>query len=64
MFKTTKLIGEVQTDTFLLEVHECLSCGFHLGLDSTFFEQLGEDIDMPCPSCKTPLHIDGDLDNG
>ena len=39
-----------------LVVVECSVCQFHLGVDSTYLEQIG-DINMSCPSCKTKLII-------
>jgi len=39
----------VETDEVQLEVVEC-DCGYHLGLDFTFFDQV-KDHWMVCPSC-------------
>jgi hypothetical protein len=36
-------------DGYELDVLEC-GCGFHIGLDITFLDQVKE-IQMPCPSC-------------
>ncbi len=36
---------------------ECLGCGFHLGVDQTFLDQVGS-ITVDCPSCKWSLKID------
>ena len=33
----------------LLEVIECI-CGYHMGIDATFLEQVG-DFSTTCPSC-------------
>lgn len=32
-----------------LEVYEC-ECGFHIGLDATYLEQV-EEVVIECPSC-------------
>ena len=37
------------SDGYELDVLEC-GCGFHIGLDITFLDQVKE-IKMPCPSC-------------
>ena len=44
-----KTLGSVHTDKVELEIIEC-DCGFHLGLDSTYLDQVA-DIFMSCPSC-------------
>jgi hypothetical protein len=38
-----------------LTVLEC-KCGFHLGIDSTYIEQVGP-ITMECPSCGRKIEI-------
>lgn len=48
-----KLIESVETDKVQLEVYEC-ECGFHIGLDFTFIDQV-EDISIECPSCKAKI---------
>lgn len=44
-----KWIESVQTDKVVLEVYEC-QCGFHMGLDTSYLEQVAE-IKIECPSC-------------
>lgn len=39
-----------------LEVMECV-CGFHLGVDFTYLEQVGK-VDINCPVCQTVLSFD------
>ena len=46
-----------QTDKYELEVFECDNCGFHFGLDSTFFDHADSDIEMTCPSCEIEMVI-------
>ena len=48
-------IGDVETDRFVLEVYECV-CGFHLGVDATYLEQV-DAIIIVCPSCEEVLTI-------
>lgn len=48
-----KFIGNANSDRFELEVIEC-KCGYHMGFDSTFIEQVGE-ITTFCPSCSEYL---------
>ena len=55
--KDIKHIGDVETDKYSLEVYEC-KCGFHLGLDATYLEQVG-DICIICPSCNEYIRIKG-----
>jgi len=33
-----------------LEVYECDGCGFHIGFDSSYIDQVG-DVSIQCPSC-------------
>ena len=40
-----------------LRVFEC-SCGFHIGLDFTYLDQVGG-IDIECPACSKIIHVDG-----
>lgn len=44
--------------TYELEVVECLSCGFHLGLDASFLDQVAG-VTMKCPGCDTILTVAG-----
>jgi len=44
-----------ETDKYELEVFECNSCGFHIGLDVSYLEQVSSTISLPCPSCGTEL---------
>ena len=44
-----KRLDSVENDTVQLEVIEC-DCGFHLGIDATFLDQLG-DLIFDCPVC-------------
>lgn len=55
MLNIVKNIGDVQTERFTLEVYEC-TCGFHLGVDSTYLEQVG-DVSIICPSCNEYIRI-------
>ena len=42
-------LKSIETDEVALEVVEC-DCGFHLGIDATFLDQVGE-VSIVCPSC-------------
>jgi hypothetical protein len=48
-----KYIESIETTKVQLEVIEC-DCGFHLGLDATYLDQVDEII-ITCPSCKAEL---------
>ena len=47
----------VETEEYSLEVIEC-DCGFHLGVDATYLEQVG-DIIISCPSCGKKILYPG-----
>lgn len=44
-----KRLNDVENDQVQLEVYEC-DCGFHIGLDATYTDQVGE-ISIRCPHC-------------
>ena len=44
-----KRLQSIENDQVSLEVVECV-CGFHLGIDATYLEQVG-DVKVTCPSC-------------
>ncbi len=50
-----KVLNSVETGEYWLEVIEC-DCGFHIGLDATYLEQVGP-IDIECPSCKKIIGV-------
>ena len=45
-----ELITKDQIDKVELLIIEC-ECGFHMGLDSTYLEQVGN-ISITCPACN------------
>jgi len=47
-----------QKDKYDLEVYECTTCGFHIGIDVSYLEQRG-DIRLNCPSCDDELFFAG-----
>lgn len=53
-------IGIVSTDKVELCVYECDRCGFHIGIDGSYLEQVKDCIVISCPSCKKLLYIDED----
>ena len=48
-----KLIDIAETDRYTLSIYEC-DCGFHLGLDTSYLEQVDE-VKTLCPSCGTEI---------
>lgn len=52
-----KQLPSIETNQVALEVFEC-QCGFHLGLDATYLDQVG-DVCLPCPSCG--VYIDTEI---
>lgn len=56
-----KWIGDAETDKCQLEIYECTRCGFHIGLDFTFLDQVDtEVIFVICPSCRNVYKKDTD----
>jgi|GEM_PF-6307461 len=50
-----KSVESVETNKSALEVYEC-PCGFHLGVDATYLEQVGG-VYVKCPSCGRPHRV-------
>jgi len=48
-----RALDGIETEEYTLEVIEC-DCGFHIGLDATYLDQVG-DISIKCPSCGTTI---------
>lgn len=48
-----KVLDSPQGHLYELLIIEC-QCGFHIGLDSTYLDQVGE-ITLPCPACKIDI---------
>jgi len=44
-----KYLESIETDIVQLDIIEC-DCGFHLGIDSTYLDQVDE-VNITCPSC-------------
>jgi len=47
---SSNLIESIETSKTSLEVYEC-ACGYHMGIDSSYLEQVEEDTSLECPSC-------------
>ena len=56
-----KRIGEVQTARFVLEVYECGRCEFHIGVDASYLDQVG-DMNVKCPNCNAEIDTDDCMD--
>lgn len=48
-----KKLQSIETEQYSLEVYEC-DCGFHIGLDFSYIDQVGE-ICIRCPNCGKPI---------
>jgi ssDNA-binding Zn-finger/Zn-ribbon topoisomerase 1 len=48
-----------QKDKYELEVVECNHCGFHLGIDASYLEQV-DGVSLACPGCNITLVIPGE----
>jgi hypothetical protein len=46
-----KRLNSIETDQYSLEVLEC-ACGFHLGVDASYLDQVSCDIKFACPACE------------
>jgi hypothetical protein len=59
--------SKVIEEGYELEVHECLACGFHTGLDATYLDQVGS-LTVRCPGCGKTFHVnsfdEGENENG
>jgi len=51
--KMPKYIESVSTEKVELDMYEC-TCGFHLGIDATYLEQVSE-VSIVCPSCGNSI---------
>lgn len=55
-----KHIEDVEGKQSALEVYECPNCGFHIGVDATFVEQVmdaGGSIVLTCLSCQATCEV-------
>ena len=53
MSTVNKPVEEGEIGRATLEVYEC-TCGFYLGLDASYLEQVGP-VTVPCPNCDAPI---------
>jgi len=49
-----KRLNSVETERYSLEVIECNYCGFHIGIDASYLDQVG-DIKILCPCCQEKI---------
>lgn len=54
-----KRLEPALSDDYELDVLECSCCGFHIGFDVSYLDQVGE-IQIPCPSCGEEITTDFD----
>jgi transcription initiation factor IIE alpha subunit len=54
-----KKLKDVKTDEFHLEVYQCEDCGFRIGLDATYLEQV-DILLVQCPACNERFWIGED----
>ena len=48
-----KRLNSIKNEQVDLEIIEC-DCGFHLGLDATYLDQVGDFV-IKCPSCEKEI---------
>lgn len=53
-----QFLESIETEKCRLKVYE-YACGFHIGVDATYLEQVG-DLDLDCPNCKSRIYAEGD----
>ena len=51
-----KVLEPAENEVYSLEVIEC-NCGFHIGLDYTYLDQVA-DIIIACPNCRDLIETD------
>lgn len=56
----SKYIESIDTDKVELEVYEC-DCGFHLGIDATYLEQVSDCVKIKCPACGATIEAEEEL---
>ena len=54
--KNIKVIGEYENDKVSMIFVECNGCGYHLGVDNTYLDQV-DAVTTECPSCGLRLVI-------
>lgn len=57
----TKRVCDVQNEKVSLEVYEC-QCGFHLGIDATYLDQVESKLEVICPSCGDLIETEGEAE--
>jgi len=55
-----KKLQSIETDQYSLEVYEC-DCGFHLGLDFSYIDQI-DDVCVMCPNCCEYICSNDDME--
>jgi hypothetical protein len=52
-----KYLGTATFGPAELEVYEC-DCGFHIGVDASYLDQVCQIYNTACPACGSPINID------
>jgi hypothetical protein len=55
----TKRLTDIENDECMLEVYQC-DCGYHMGIDFTYLEQVNSVVMIHCPSCGNIIESDPD----
>lgn len=56
MDENITIIGEYENNKVSMTFVECNGCGYHLGVDNTYLDQV-DCVRTECPSCGTRLVI-------
>jgi len=48
-------VQDIETDKASFEVYEC-TCGYHMGFDASYLDQVDGNISAECPSCHNTIH--------
>jgi DNA-directed RNA polymerase subunit RPC12/RpoP len=52
-----KYVEDCETEKCSLEIYECSICGYHIGVDLSFMEQVNSTPLVTCPACKEKTNI-------
>ena len=53
-----KRLLDVETAEYSLEVYECVACGYHMGFDVTYLDQVEGNVTASCVACSHPIKTD------
>lgn len=51
-------LKSIQSRHMFLEIYECESCGYQIGFDVTYLEEMGDLDCLLCPYCSEYIQIE------